>query len=205
MDRLIEGVGMRVVGSTTECDEAVEMVKEHHPDVLIAGIDPADSAQLSCLRRALQTQPDLKEVVVGESADPVLIDAAFAAGAVVYCVKTAEQEDLASAICQAFQQSIYLATNGNHGVPPFVEDELPGHDLTRRELEILRLVADGHSNAQLAHMLWVTEQTIKFHLSNIYRKLEVANRTEASRWAQLHGLLSPRRETETPPAVSAAS
>ena len=57
--------------------------------------------------------------------------------------------------------------------------------LTRRELEILRLVAEGHSNSQLARMLWVTEQTVKFHLSNIYRKLDVANRTEASRWAQM--------------------
>ena len=61
--------------------------------------------------------------------------------------------------------------------------------LTRRELEILQLVAEGHSNAQLARMLWVTEQTVKFHLSNVYRKLDVANRTEASRWAQLRGLL----------------
>ena len=61
--------------------------------------------------------------------------------------------------------------------------------LTRRELEILRLVAEGHSNSQLARMLWVTEQTVKFHLSNIYRKLGVANRTEASRWAQVNGLL----------------
>jgi DNA-binding CsgD family transcriptional regulator len=53
----------------------------------------------------------------------------------------------------------------------------------------LTLVAEGHSNAQLARMLWVTEQTVKFHLSNIYRKLNVSNRTEASRWAQVHGLL----------------
>ncbi|MGH3046995.1 MAG: LuxR C-terminal-related transcriptional regulator, partial [Gaiellaceae bacterium] len=54
---------------------------------------------------------------------------------------------------------------------------------------ILQLVAEGHSNAELARMLWVTEQTVKFHLSNIYRKLNVANRTEASRWAQLRGIL----------------
>ena len=63
--------------------------------------------------------------------------------------------------------------------------------LTKREREILQLVAEGHSNSQLARMLWVTEQTVKFHLSNIYRKLDVANRTEASRWAQIHGLLEP--------------
>ena len=62
--------------------------------------------------------------------------------------------------------------------------------LTRRELELLKLVAEGHSNAQVARMLWVTEQTVKFHLSNVYRKLGVANRTEASRWAQTRGLLS---------------
>jgi DNA-binding CsgD family transcriptional regulator len=61
--------------------------------------------------------------------------------------------------------------------------------LTPREIEILRLASEGHSNAQLAKHLWVTEQTIKFHLSNIYRKLDVANRTEASRWAHSHGLL----------------
>ena len=61
--------------------------------------------------------------------------------------------------------------------------------LTRREIEILQLVSEGYSNAQVAQMLWVTEQTVKFHLSNIYRKLDVANRTEASRWAQLHDLL----------------
>ena len=52
-------------------------------------------------------------------------------------------------------------------------------------------MSEGHSNAQVARTLWVTEQTVKFHLSNIYRKLEVGNRTEASRWAQLHGVLAP--------------
>ena len=76
-------------------------------------------------------------------------------------------------------------------------DDPPG--LTQREFEILRLVAEGHSNAELARMLWVTEQTVKFHLSNIYRKLDVSNRTEASRWAQLNGLLS----SETPLRIPA--
>ena len=69
--------------------------------------------------------------------------------------------------------------------------------LTRREVEILGLVAQGYSNAVMARMLWVTEQTVKFHLSNIYRKLDVANRTEASRWAQLRGLLPDRELAAT--------
>ena len=64
--------------------------------------------------------------------------------------------------------------------------------LTQRELEILRLVAEGHTNGHIARQLWVTEQTVKFHLSNTYRKLGVANRTEASRYAYVHDLVSPR-------------
>src|SRR5205807_6268420 len=92
--------------------------------------------------------------------------------------------------------TIFLAktatTNGGAPgpLPPVAAgDEDENVALTRREREILALVAEGHSNRDLARMLWVTEQTVKFHLSNIYRKLDVANRTEASRWAQLHDLL----------------
>ncbi len=62
--------------------------------------------------------------------------------------------------------------------------------LTDRELEILRLVAQGYTNGRIARELWVTEQTVKFHLSNTYRKLGVANRTEASRYAHLNDLLA---------------
>ena len=67
-------------------------------------------------------------------------------------------------------------------------------ELTLRERQILQLVAQGHSNAKLAKMLWVTEQTVKFHLSNVYRKLNVANRTEASWWVQRNGLLTEGTE-----------
>ena len=73
------------------------------------------------------------------------------------------------------------------GVPRLevVEPECP---LTARELEVLRSVAEGHTNAQIGRELWLTEQTVKFHLSKIYRKLGVSNRTEASRYALLRGL-----------------
>ena len=105
-----------------------------------------------------------------------------------------------AAIRQTFELSIYLARPAPVAPAEPAERALPpdAPRLTRRELEILRLAADGHSNAQLARMLWVTEQTVKFHLSNIYRKLDVSNRTEASRWAQRHGLL------ESSPALTAA-
>jgi DNA-binding NarL/FixJ family response regulator len=76
--------------------------------------------------------------------------------------------------------------------------------LTARELEILRLVASGSSNAGgVARQLWITEQTVKFHLRNIYRKLDVANRTEASHFAHINGLVS--RGFEAKPELPVAS
>jgi DNA-binding NarL/FixJ family response regulator len=195
MDSLLTKVGVMVAGRATSSDEAIDLLREHRPDVFIAGIDASDADDLRALERAKQAHPDVKVVIVADEAEPAQIEAAFATGAEVFCVKTAEQDDLASAIRQAFRRSIYMATQerpitatgASVGRPEAVQA------LTRRELEILQLVSEGHSNSQLARMLWVTEQTVKFHLSNIYRKLDVANRTEASRWAQLHGLLSERR------------
>ncbi len=203
MDKLVEGVGVEVVGRATDGEDAVAMIDEHRPDLFIAGVDPSISEQLDCVRRATENHPGLRSVVLADNTELEFVDAAFAAGACVYCVKTAEQDDLASAIRQALEQSIYLATSISTEFvprPKSIEPSAAAHDLTRRELEILRLVAEGHSNSQLAAMLWVTEQTVKFHLSNIYRKLDVANRTEASRWAQLNGLLSSQGDLE----VSAA-
>jgi DNA-binding NarL/FixJ family response regulator len=193
------------VGRATDGEEALTLIEELRPDVFIAGVDGA-SDQFACVRRAKQAQPELKAIVVSDESESGSIETAFAAGASIYCVKTAEQEDLASAVRQVFERSIYIADGGDYeaSLQPAVEAESVAHELTRRELEILRLVAEGHSNSQLAQMLWVTEQTVKFHLSNIYRKLDVANRTEASRWAQVHGLLPTHRGSGLEPAVAAA-
>ena len=196
METLVAGLGIDVVGRATSGEDALELVEDLRPDVLIAGVDLVDSDGLGFITRAGEAHPGIRSVVVGESDEPEAVGRAFGAGASAYCVKTAEQEDLASAIRQVFERSIYLAGEGIAPLPtlPDPQAESAARELTRRELEILRLVAEGYSNSQLAKMLWVTEQTVKFHLSNIYRKLDVANRTEASRWAQVHGLLPAQRE-----------
>jgi NarL family two-component system response regulator LiaR len=196
MEKVLASVGIDVVGMSTDVEEAVELIGEHRPDVFVAGVDVSSQDQMACILRAKEVHPDVRAIVVDDNTDPAEIDLAFAAGASAYCIKTATQDDLASAIRQLFERSIFLATHGNAGSAAPVP-QVPGTttvpDLTRREHEILRLVAEGYSNSQLAKMLWVTEQTVKFHLSNIYRKLDVANRTEASRWAQVHGLLPAQR------------
>jgi DNA-binding NarL/FixJ family response regulator len=191
MKELVEGVGVDVVGRARDADEAVALIEEHRPDIFIAGLDVSTDDLLACLRRAREAHAQLRSVVVSDDAEPAQIESAFAAGASIFCARTAEHEDLASAIRQIFERSIYISgtTRIEPSQHPEHSLEADAPNLTRRELEILRLVAEGYSNAQLAKMLWVTEQTVKFHLSNIYRKLNVSNRTEAGRWAQLRGLL----------------
>ncbi len=152
-----------------------------------------DSRRLDLIRRAREIHPAIKVIVLSNAHEASAVDAAFAAGAVAYVFKSAHPDDLASAIRQAFDVSVFFAHSQTvsanvTSIRQQAAQDQPG--LTKRELEILQLVAEGHSNGELARMLWVTEQTVKFHLSNIYRKLDVANRTEASRWAQLHGLLN---------------
>jgi DNA-binding NarL/FixJ family response regulator len=180
-----------VVGRTSDAERALALCEELRPEILVA--EPS-AGGVTCIRDACERVPGLKAIALASSADPSQIQAAFAAGAVAYVLKTAHSDDVGVAIRQTFAPSLFLpgvapalSANGSFGADSHPAVEM----LTKREREILQLVAEGHSNSQLARMLWVTEQTVKFHLSNIYRKLDVANRTEASRWAQLHGLLEP--------------
>ena len=197
LERLLDRVGVTVVGRTTSTEKALRLVEEAHPSLVIAEYEAfgeGEQRQIA-LRQATKGSPDSQFVILSTTDDAEQIEAAFAAGAAVFCLKTAEPDDLASAIRQAFGSSIYYAAASR----PRLAEAAPAATigLTKREVEILRLVAEGHSNSQLAKMLWVTEQTVKFHLSNIYRKLDVANRTEASRWAQVHGLLPAITEART--------
>jgi DNA-binding NarL/FixJ family response regulator len=181
--------GIRVVGSSSEGGRALSLVAQLRPALFIADVDGEDGIlNLDIVREVRRFDAALKVVVISRAPEPEAIGAAFAAGADVYALKSVDPKDLAAGLRQVFNQSIFVAPDRSPSQTPEPSpEELPA--LTRRELEILQLAGEGHTNGAMASMLWVTEQTIKFHLSNIYRKLKVSNRTEASRWAQLHGLL----------------
>jgi DNA-binding NarL/FixJ family response regulator len=206
VEQVLRRIGIDVVGKTTSTSEALSMVEKHKPDLLITELEgnSGDLSGLVLIERARSAVPNVRPIVLSMHQDTEVIDSALAAGASAYVVKTAHPEDLASAVRQAFSHSVYLAGWRPAASQPVSKKAAAGDSpgLTRRELEILRLVAEGHSNAQLARMLWVTEQTVKFHLSNVYRKLDVANRTEASRWAQVNGLLEMRQTTTLAPALA---
>ena len=185
-----------IVGETALPTGLLELLRQNDADVLLIDVDTptGDADVVPLIDAAAALRPDLRVVVIGGRDDPEVVDAVLAAGAAAFVVKTASASELRSAVRQVFSTSIYLPQGAR-------EVERPAEPLasavgaqveilTRREMEILRLAAEGHSNAELARRLWVTEQTIKFHLSNIYRKLDVGNRTEATSWAAAHGLLS---------------
>ena len=123
--------------------------------------------------------------------DPEHIEKALGYGAAGYVVKSINPLDLPSTIRGVFEGTVYHP-RGNPGSARRRRTRhrrrRPG-GLTNRELAILKLVAEGLSNLDIASKLFVTEQTVKFHLSNIYRKLSVGNRTEATRYAYKNGLI----------------
>jgi DNA-binding NarL/FixJ family response regulator len=201
LEQFLQRSGIDVVAKSTTAEGALAALEETPPDVFVSEVDrQAGESCFDTIRAAKGLDSSIRTVALGTSDEPGVIEGAFAAGADVYCIKTAVADDLLSAIRQALRHSIYVAAarTVSAAAPPVgaaATDAL--ETLTKRELEILRLVSEGHTNLQLARMLWVTEQTVKFHLSNIYRKLEVSNRTEASRWAQTHGLLPMVPEAAT--------
>ena len=186
--------GVIVAGRTVDFERGVALCQQLQPRILV--VEPAGGG-VACIREASARVPGLKVIALAANDDPAQVQAAFTAGAVAYVVKTVHSDDVGVAVRQVFAPSLFMPglTPGN-GAAVAVEPHPALEVLTTREREILGLVAEGHSNSELARMLWVTEQTVKFHLSNIYRKLDVSNRTEASRWAQVHGLLTEAPEPE---------
>jgi NarL family two-component system response regulator LiaR len=198
LEGVIRRLGLDLVGKVTEPAEAVRLVELRQPALLV--LDPqardAELDGLECLRLARELVPTLKAVAIAASDEPRHIESAFAAGASAYLVKRARSDDLAVAIRQAFEHSLFLADAYAARGALGPADAAASVGLTRRECDILRLVAEGKSNKEVASALWVAEQTVKFHLGNVFRKLKVENRTQAGNWAHAHGLLgvAPRRE-----------
>ena len=140
----------------------------------------------ACLDQIRKRYPDVKVVMLSVFSDPDHIQAALARGASGYIVKSINPLVLPSALRQAVEGTVYHAV----GLPDADDDTTAkATGLTEREVAILKAVARGLSNQAIGKELWVTEQTVKFHLTNIYRKLGVANRTEAARYAYQHGLV----------------
>ena len=141
---------------------------------------------LACLDEIHKRHPSIKVVMLSASTSPELIEAALRRGASAYIAKSVDPVDLPSTLRQAIEGNVFSATAFAGAVE---QGGAKAAGLTERETSILRALARGLSNDEIAKELWVTQQTVKFHLTNIYRKLGVKNRTEATRLAYQQGLV----------------
>ena len=176
---------IEVVGAAHTGSQVLPLVNQTQPDVVLLDLRMPEMNGLACLDAIKTRHPKVKVVVLSAFNDPEHIHQAFERGAVAYIVKSVNPIDLPSALRQAIESTVYQGIRVL-GVQSDAADDV---GLTDREREMLKALARGLSNSAISKELWVTEQTVKFHLRNIYRKLGVANRTEAARFAFSRGLV----------------
>jgi DNA-binding NarL/FixJ family response regulator len=153
---------VQALGVLERDGRVVEAIGQARPELVLVEASPDAERALSRLRELREGCPGATVLLMSADFDEALLEALLTGGS---------------------ERRAPLAL-----VPAPSETQEPECPLTPRELEVLRSVAEGHTNAEIGRELWLTEQTVKFHLSKIYRKLGVSNRTEASRYALLGAL-----------------
>jgi DNA-binding NarL/FixJ family response regulator len=177
---------IEVVAEASTGSQVLPLVRRTTPDVVLLDMRMPEMDGITCLDLIRRDCPKVKVVMLSVFSDREHVEIAFKHGASGYIIKTINPLDLPSAIRQAVEGAVFHALGLPESEP---KENGKGAALTDRELEILKAVARGLSNQAIGKELWVTEQTVKFHLTNIYRKLRIANRTEAARYAYQHGLV----------------
>jgi DNA-binding NarL/FixJ family response regulator len=161
-------------------------VRETSPDVVLLDLRMPELDGLACLERLQKVAPEVAVVILSSYSDPEQIEAARRGGARGYVVKTVEPVDLSTVLRTALSGESFqvwgaqVEQDGAH-----TDDETTL--LSERETAVLDAVARGLSNREIGRQLWISEQTVKFHLRNVYRKLGISSRTEAARYAYRTG------------------
>lgn len=177
---------LEIVAEAKSGSEVLPRVAESEPDVILLDIRMPGIDGLELLERLRDRHPEIKAVVLSGVEDPELAAEAVRRGAKAFLGKGIDPAELAPILREVFEGAVLTeSVGGGSSGAPAVADEF---DLTAREVEILQRVATGLSNKQIAQEFWLSEQTIKYHLTNVYRKLGVGSRTEAARFAYERGL-----------------
>jgi len=184
----------RVIGEASSGEEAVEAAMEYLPDVMLMDLVMNGMGGVEATRKVKDITPRTQIVVLTSYHQDEFIFPALQAGAISYVLKDVMMDDLADAIRKASRgeavlhprvaERVIQEINGARGAPfnPFTE-------LTNREMEVLRLIARGMSNSDIAADLFISENTVKGHVSNILSKLQLADRTQAAVYAWEQGLV----------------
>jgi two-component system nitrate/nitrite response regulator NarL len=175
-----------IVGDTTSGSEVLPRVGELQPHLVLLDIRMPGLDGLQVLDRLQEQHPDTKVVMLSGVEDAELAAEALRRGAKAFLGKGIDPAEVAPVLRKVFEGDVVTDALGHP--PGFAQEPRDAFELTARELEILEQVAAGRSNKQIAREFWLSEQTIKYHLTNVYRKLGVTSRTEAARFAYDHGL-----------------
>jgi NarL family two-component system response regulator YdfI len=184
-----------IVGVAETGSQVLPAVQQTKPDLVLLDLRMPGIDGLTCIRLLRERVPSVKIAVLSGVDSDEMAQEALSLGANAFISKRVDPEELPRALTAAFEETV------SEPIGRAERSLLAAHEsgLTARELEILRALSEGNSNKEIAKLLWLAEQTVKFHLTNIYRKLDVSSRTEAVHWAYRHGLL------ETSSDVDAAS
>jgi DNA-binding NarL/FixJ family response regulator len=185
---------LEIVAEARSGSEVLPRVAETNPDVILLDIRMPGIDGLQLLDRLQQQHPPTNVVVLSGVDDPDLAAEAIRRGAKAFLGKRVDPAEIAPVIRQVFAgEPVTLSPGSSSGAAKVAADEF---GLTTREREILEQIATGRSNKQIAGEFWLSEQTIKYHLTNVYRKLGVGSRTEAARFAYEHGLAGGHSSSE---------
>ena len=179
---------IEVVAEAESGSQVLPLVHQTEPDLVVLDLLMPGIDGLNCIRLLRKTFPQVRIAVLSAADSDETIEEALRAGANAFISKSVDPAALAAALRHAAEESVSEPI----GLPErHSESAVEQKGLTQREVLVLLALAQGHSNKQIAHTLWLAEQTVKFHLTNIYRKLGVTSRTEAVYWAYRQGLIEP--------------
>jgi DNA-binding NarL/FixJ family response regulator len=181
---------IEVVGEARSGREALALAARTQPDAVLLDLRMPQMDGLACLQELKRIAPEIRVIILSATEEPRQIRAALRLGADAYVVKSVNPVDLASVVRQTMDGTTFTALADGDGDPLAV---VRADGLSDREIAILSALASGLSNQAIGRKLWVSEQTIKFHLRNIYRKLGLSNRTEAAHYAHEAGLVDGLR------------
>ena len=178
---------VKVVGTAADGAEAVTLAESTRPDVVLMDLVMPGMDGVEATRQIASSCPEVQVVVLTSFSDRERILDALHAGAIGYLLKDVDPADLL--------RGIQVAARGESPLDPkaartllTARDQRPGPDLTRREIEVLSLVRHGLANKQIARRLGISERTVKAHLTSIFHRIGVLDRTQAALWAERHGI-----------------
>jgi len=181
---------IEIAGEAHSGPELMAMVERRRPQVVLTDLRMPGTNGADCIAQIRSSWPDVRVVVLSACEDRPSIDAALNAGASAFVVKSVDATDIVAVLRQAASGSVFHSPSTPAPRASGAEDEPSLPELTDRERAILEAVALGKTTAVISRELWVSEHTVKFHLTNIYRKLGVANRAGAVRYALQNGLVA---------------